>query len=235
MASKDLTVPAAQPFNLVPYEPDEYMLPGEKLSPRNLHTFKVPSGTSGPFFTMPDGTPAKTLSAVILHASRSRTYWVTSMEDGGGDNPPDCSSNDGIFGQGLYGTMMGEDGTPIVSNANPSGKCETCPMAQFGSGKGNAQACREGVRVLLLLDNDPLPAVLSVSPASIDAFFNYRMRVLRPLGIRPHETVTLISLVADKSKSGVAYFQVRFELGDKLDDASLAAVENMRAMFPSAS
>ena len=232
MTSKKTTDLAVPAFTLVPYEPSDFLMPGEKLSPADLYRFKVPSGASGAFWELPDGQPSKAITAVILHASRTRTFWVTSIEDGGGDSPPDCSSNDAVFGHGLYGTMVGDDGVPVVSNANPSGKCESCPMAAYGSGKGDAQACREGVRMLLMLDGDPMPAVLNLPPGSLNSFKNYRMRILRPLGVNVQQTTTHITLMPAKSKTGIAYFEVHFELGDRLSDEATATVEGMRSMFP---
>lgn len=232
MADKALTT--TETFAVTPYTGSDYLMPGEKLNIGDLYRFKTPSGTSGAFWQMPDGNPTKALTAVILHASRSRTYWVTSMEEGGGDSPPDCSSNDGINGDGLYGAMAGEDNTPVMSNANPSGKCETCPMAQYGSGRGDAQACREGVRLLLLLSNDPLPTMLNLPPSSLNSFRNYRLHVLQPLGIRPHTTTTVLTLVPAKSKGGVNYYEVHFDLGEALTPDQQAAVDGIRALFPAA-
>ena len=232
MTSKDKALTTATPFAVTTYTPSEYLLPGERLSLSDLYRFKVPSGTSGAFWQLPSGEPAKTLHAVILHASRSRTYWIKTIEDGGGDSPPDCSSNDAIHGDGLYGFMTNEQGEFIVSNANPTGECKTCPMAAFGSGKGEAQACREGVRMLLLLSNDPLPTVLNIPPASLGSFRNYRLHVLQPLSIQPYTTTTLISLLPTKSKSGgVAYYEVHFDLGEALTAPMQAAVDEIRGLF----
>jgi hypothetical protein len=192
---------------------------------------KVPAA-GGTFFELPDGNPAKQLHAVVMAFTVQRAFWNTEFSGEG--NPPDCSSVDNIHGIGLWGSQTAEDGTVTISNGNPGGKCATCPMAAFGSGKGNSQACRQITRMLLLLEGHPMPVILSVPPGSYDAFKTYRTTILRPLGIPPHRTTTRVSLVAAQSKTGIAYSQLHFELGGEVAPELQAQIDEARALLGNA-
>lgn len=226
MAEKALTTTGSFALQLTGANDADYLAPGESLDITDLPRMKVPAG-GGLIWTLPSGEPAKTLNAVILAFHVTRAFWAGDYDGEG--VPPDCSSNDGIDGEGIYGRIVGEGGEVTMSNANPTGKCASCPMAAFGSGKGRAQACRVITRLLLLLENNPLPCVLNVPAGSYDAFKNYRTTVLRPLGIPPHATTTKISLVAAKSSTGIEYSQLRFDLGEPISEALVQQIVELRA------
>ena len=228
--SKALTTPAASSFalQLTSTDDSDYLAPGEKLSINDLPRIKVPAG-GGLIWTLPNGEPAKKLHAAIVAFHVNRAFW--NDEFSGENNPPDCSSHDGVNGVGLWGKDTAEDGTVTFAGGNPSGTCATCPMAVFGSGKGNAQACRQITSLLLVLEGEPTPVRLNVPAGSYQAFYRYRTQVLRPFGI-PHYTVaTDISLVAAKSSTKIDYAQMHFEMAEALDVGFVAQLMDFRKVF----
>lgn len=74
---------------------------------------------------------------------------------------PDCKSNDGIYGRGIIDS---EGDSELRA-------CATCPMSEWGSGRGESQACKsQGLIFVLREGADPeslLPTVLSLPPTSL--------------------------------------------------------------------
>lgn len=109
-------------------------------------------------FRAPDGVrvvPQESINGVLMAYGRPRVYW---RDSGGVSAPPDCSSDDGVNGQGTHIVQIGE--TSLISG--PDGRrvtndtdapmvirrdCATCEMAQYGSGNGNSQACKQTIRL----------------------------------------------------------------------------------------
>ena len=89
----------------------------------SFERIKIPSGGTT-MFEIPGDNPdepenVKEFSAVILYHHPLYSYYKDKYT--GGSNPPDCSSIDGMFGDGVSG-----------------GKCSECPYNQFGSGENGS-------------------------------------------------------------------------------------------------
>lgn len=110
----------------------------------------------GKFYNSLEGVdkPYDELEAVFINGKNSRAYYAGQYDakkvKAEGANPPDCKSNDGLVGLGLFGI----DNPARDKTVNPTGKCGDCKMAQW-SGKGR--------------DADPPPCALSYDRLIWDA------------------------------------------------------------------
>lgn len=110
--------------------------------------FKTPKGVNM--------NPMDEINGVIMAFSRPRVFWKEKGSTEG--RSPDCSSVDGVKGDGrhvveigqkaLVPTMTGE--YPVNDTEAPliiERACSSCPWAQYGSGDGNSQACKQTIRL----------------------------------------------------------------------------------------
>lgn len=161
-------------------------LQGVALSPSDLDVIKVPGG-GATMWTVPtlDGEEdVKELTGVIVYWQNRRGYWSQSIEETGGGTPPDCSSEDGVYGIGT-----------------PGGECAKCPLAEFGTaknGQGKGQACKQNILLFLVTDGDVLPKVVKVPPTSIAGIRKYFIR-LAGKGVRYYGVQTTLTLVKEKN------------------------------------
>ncbi len=168
----------------------------EQLDIFTLDRIKVPAGGST-IWMVPgiDGEePVKELVALIIGDFVTRSYWqgeYGSTESG----PPDCYSVDGITGIGT-----------------PGGDCNSCQFAQFGTaqgGRGKGQACSKKRTMFILTENDILPKMLNIPPASLKEATKYLMRLLNGR-LSKHHTLTKFTLIKDKNAGGIDYAKVQF-------------------------
>jgi len=141
-----------------------------------------------------DSTSA--LEGVIVAWRDVRAYWSKSIEEGGTDSPPDCSSVDAMTGVG-----------------SPGGDCASCPLAEFGTssrGSGRGQACRSMRTLFLLRPGELLPVVVVVPPSSLKFV---RKTFLRLASRRQHFTsvVMRLKLEADKNADGIAFSRIAMQ------------------------
>ena len=189
--TKAVTTTPEEGGSLLPLSVDEIrevmegaLVTGERLDILNLPTIKVPAG-GGKTWDLPDGSSAQELTGIIVVRRPVRAYWAVAFEGGG--SPPDCSSLDMITGHG-----------------KPGGTCEHCPMAEWGSGKDNAQACRLITRLLVLQPDTILPALLPLPPSAFKACQNYVVG-LAAQSKAPWHVRTAITLQQTKSGGGITY------------------------------
>ena len=180
----------------------------EKLGQQDLDKIKIPTGDMS-MFMVPDleeGEKAvKTILAVIVVYRPARAYWEKSIDDGGGNTPPDCYSNDGNTGIGT-----------------PGGVCAVCPFNEFESAKkGKGKACNERKLLFLMMPDSVMPRVLSLPPTSLGAFKKYLTRLTS--GIVPYPAVvTEIGLTPKTNSTGQAYFEASFRMAKKLTPEDIA-------------
>lgn len=98
----------------------------------------------GGFVDTDTGEVSNTIEFVALARSKSRVYFERPY-DAKGDGQPTCRSADGIVGMGAYGPD---------SDANPTGKCASCPMNRW-SDDPQDRTCREAQEMLVFLP-DPM-------------------------------------------------------------------------------
>jgi hypothetical protein len=174
-----------------------------------LARVKVPSG-GGTVWMVPtlDGeVPTREIEGVIVSWRQARIYWKTSMDEGGGGRPPDCTSKDGFVGIG-----------------DPGGRCDACPYAQFGSAsKGHGQACKQVRQLLLVMPDETLPHLITVPPTSLRALSNYMLalagRQVQYWGITTH-----ITLEKTQNEDKIAYSKMVFRPGRRLTVTELAVL-----------
>lgn len=148
-----------------------------------------------------DGTHhLNTFRGVILHSRTERAYWSQPIREGE-KNAPDCHSLDSITGIG-----------------KPGGKCRTCPLAQFGSGRRNdgspsrGQACRQSALLFLYRDSATslLPELLTLPPTSLrnwNDFYNQVTTKLYHGRLMPLERL-VIDFGTEPVKSGSINYSV---------------------------
>lgn len=206
------------------------------IRPLDLEQITVPAG-GGTTWEVPtlDGLRGERELAGIVVAWRApRVYWSTKPDDReGGTTPPDCSSTDGKFGTGEYG--RGSEG-------NPSGRCDSCPMNEWGSqgtlqgDNSRGKACRERRQLFMLLPGSVLPVVVNLPPTSIQDVRKYFLR-LSSNG-RPFFSVVTKLTLEKISKGGQNYSVVHAGAGDLLDDGAIVQArafnQEMEAVLASA-
>lgn len=190
----------------------------EGFSTTDLDRLTVPSG-GGTAWDIPDEAPARTVEGVVIHRQPTRSMWFKKRgEDGEEDGPPDCYSNDGKVGIGVFGP--GSDG-------NKSGVCAECPMNVFGSsttGSGTGKACKEQMQVFVLQEGSVLPIQISLPPTSLKPWRKYMTR-LAAKGKSYMSVVTGFTLSVEKS-GGQTYSVVQPARIAELAPAEFAAVRS---------
>lgn len=164
--------------------------------PLSLDRIKIPSGGALVFQLPPDGINeseiVKSFDAVILYQHPVQVYYKDEYK--GGNIRPDCSSRDGITGEGL-----------------PGGLCSECPLNQFGSAANGSQgkACKMRCRIYLLKDGEIFPMVFELPTTSVREFGKY-IKGLINHWILPSQVVTRFSLQKAVNANGIEYSQAVF-------------------------
>lgn len=144
----------------------------DDFSVHDLDKVTVPSG-GGTTWEIPglSGTDAvKELRGVIVGVIARRSYWETSVDEGEQGTPPDCASDDGKIGRGLFG---------VGSTEHPSGDCATCPMNTFQTNdKGRtSKPCKEQRLLLLVREHAVLPTQVQLAPTSMKVMKKFMLRL----------------------------------------------------------
>lgn len=175
---------------------------GDQLTEFDIPRIKVP-GAGATMWQIPvlDGfESAEYVEGVILKWVNRRAYWSGKFK--GGNEPPQCTSQDAVTGVG-----------------NPGGACNLCPFAAFGSSENeespNAQACKHVKLFFVLLPQSLLPNVLVVPPTSLKNSRHYMFQ-LSAQGIPHTGLVTRFKLTPNRSNSGYDYSQVTMLPGERL-------------------
>ena len=199
---------------------------GSGFSIFDLPSVKVPAagGTAWEVPALDGSEHVKELSGVILHMQDQRTYWMHSMDEGGSGSP-DCTSRDAVHGVAL--TEDGPGGT-----AEQPRLCATCPMAEFGSGKGGSQGCSLKTQILLLQEEQFLPVVVTIPPTSLKAKRKYMLQ-LTSARKSACDVVTTLRLTQTTNKAGTKYSVVEFGCSRILDEAESQVVRRYRAQLMS--
>lgn len=163
-----------------------------------LTSFEVPGET--------DDEPelVKELVGVIVDHHPVNAYWSGAEP---GNNPPDCSSPDGI---------VSIDGR----------HCKDCNLNQWGTGKdGKGKACKNMHRIYLLREGDIFPLLLTLPPTSIRNFSSYMAKRVVGKGRRSYQVITKIALKKVQSSGNITYSQATFSIAGVLNQE---ASEQMR-------
>ena len=187
----------------------ESLAPGETLGVSNLPTVKIPAG-GALNWQMPDGEAKKEIRGILVMRQPVRAYWVAPFTGGG--VPPDCSSDNAVNGDGLFGKL---------SDGNTSGLCKECPMSKYGSGKDNGQGCRSITRLFMLTPEYAIPLLVTLPPTSFGPAQDFVvLQAAQRKAITSFETV--IALTQAQSKGGISYSVAMFKAGDDLSPEAAA-------------
>lgn len=99
-----------------------------------------------------------------------------------GNDPPVCSSPDGIKGLDVISSEIMD--------------CASCPNNQWGSGNGSrrGKACKNMRRLYILVEGADMPLVMTLPPTSIAGWEMYKSAVLGVRRLSPKEVVTEFAL-----------------------------------------
>lgn len=188
----------------------EFQLPNLELFEQNigsggithsdLESIRVPTGGTVAWeLEGLDGVDmVQEFQGLVLHSGKRRSLYNSAYDPSAEASPPDCSSQDGEIGVGLYG---------IDSINHPTGKCSSCPMDEWGSapGGGRGKACRENGELYLIRDGELIPSVLRVPPTSLGVWRKLMLK-LAGRGLSVHSAVFSFSL--EKKAGGSGNFSV---------------------------
>ena len=168
----------------------------------------IPAG-GGTHFDIPGpsgSTAEPSLQGVVIHSSPRRAYWPGNEPTQG--NPPDCSSDDGVNG-----------------NGDPGGLCKQCSLNKFGSALngGKGKACKESLQLFVLRSGEALPVVLNLPPSSLRPWSQYVARLVREKR-SARGTVTEFTLDAVKNSLGIIYSQIKCTALATLPDDAITAI-----------
>ncbi len=196
---------------------------GGNLSIGDLVRIKVPDGNSVAFTIGEEAH--KTVSGIIILRQERRNLWLKSVEESG-NQAPDCFSRDGINGVGIFG---------YDSDGNPSGKCESCPMAQWSDndGKRVPPPCHQQEALLMLTEEMPFPVLVTVPRTSLKNFRDYWKKTLYMTKLKSLvEVVTTIGLSKTKNEAGTAYNELTFKLDEDLTKGMAKAEKDAYKLAP---
>lgn len=185
----------------------EILAAQEEVGGTILYRAKIPSGGAKSFEIVTGNddtdTTVQKLVGVVIHSQKCNARFD---EDTRG-LPPVCASSDGVIG--LEGDV--------------EHVCADCPFNRFKTAKkGTGKACKNMIRLYMMVEGSPIPIVVSLPPTSIEGWRNYRLGVLGPRQLKPYEVVTELSLTAETNRAGDRYSVVRPKLIGRLSDADKA-------------
>lgn len=145
------------------------------------------------------------IDCIILAHQPCRGYWPGEFR---GNEPPRCSSPDGIVGYG-----------------DPGGECRSCPLAQWESAQnGRGQACKAMWRLFILREGAILPYLLTLPPTSLKAFQTY-MTTLAFTATPYYLAITRVGLDKAQNAEGIAYSVATFQQVGELTEEDEARIE----------
>lgn len=192
---------------------------GENIGVGNFKRVKVPSGELNSWMITRGGeeTAVKEITGVIVAWKARRSFWLSADPDG---SQPDCSSLDNRHP--VPGGMYAPDGE--MGAQNPTGLCNKCPMAAFGSDPkgGRGTACREQRLLFLVVPGSLFPIVVHIPRTSLKAVTEFMLDLMDQRK-KYHQIEVGLTLVKDKNKSGQEYNKVKLRLVRTLESGECDA------------
>jgi len=197
---------------------EENFGPSGGVQPQDLDRISVPTGGAKMWTveTVEGEESVKTIEGVIITHADRRAYYSTAYD--GSNNPPDCSSDDGMIGTTVEGDTR---------------LCKGCPFDQWGSKDGGrGKACSQRKNLLVLQGGELLPVVISVPPSSIADMRKYITRLTKA-GLGVSSVVTRLGLVGAQNDGGIKYSKIDPVMVRRLEAEELAAVRSYKtALLP---
>ena len=126
---------------------------------------------------------------VMLDHQRVNAWWEEAYAKSGGRHP-DCWSLDAKRPDATGAKVQHE-------------RCTTCPQNRYGS-KGRGKACKNMRRLLVKINDNLLPYILTVPPTSLKELDRY-LTALTNVRIPSSAAITVFTLTAAKNDDGIAY------------------------------
>lgn len=201
---------------------------------------KFPSGGMTAGFPTADGDmQAAPVNAVIMMAQKARAFWPRLSDNDNTGGPPLCSSPNARHGyfnaddaEQVNKAMQLERVHPALPmldgdiDLSVHGfNCKACPLSKYIDGE--MTPCKELRRLLILIEGQRLPVILSVPTASIKSFDQYASR-LTGKGKSYFTVVTKLSLRKEKGRRGHDYAKLELEAVGDLTEEQVKAVLKVR-------
>jgi hypothetical protein len=146
---------------------------------------KIAAGGSNNWLIGDDETAKKSFRAIIIANIKANAYWhkadnvanpvlIDTMPEDYDPNIPLCSSMDGILGS-ISAQTAKADGREVTC----FGDCGSCYLNQYKTAvseageRGKGKACKNGRRMVVLVDGSDVPHVITLPPTSIKNFDGY--------------------------------------------------------------
>ncbi len=180
----------------------------------DLPRIRVNSGTALWLIPGLDGDQTvQAIEGVIVATRETRVYYSTKDA---GNVPPDCSSIDGVHG-----------------NGKPGGECARCPLAAWDSAQdGSGQACKQVRQLFLLRGPSMLPEVVMIPPTSLKAVRQFFVK-LATQGIQYYHSILRIELEKAQNAQGKTYGKAVLKFIRRLSPDEIGRAEEMRAFVES--
>jgi len=160
---------------------------------------------------------APMIEGVIVFARDTRAYYPGKEIK---NQPPDCSSLDGITGVAKAGVNLG-------------GECKKCPMAQWDSAQDSgAQACKQSKQLFMLRGNSMFLEVVSLPPTSLKAVRQFFLKLVTQ-GVQYHQCIVRIDLVEAKNAQQQTYGKADMKFVRRLTADEAARAADFRALAES--
>lgn len=184
----------------------------EGLSSFDLDRIKIPAG-GGISWEIPtiDGLEtATTITGVVVFHKPTRVYWQEKFDGQG--QPPDCSSDDAVAG-----------------NGKPGGDCKKCSFAVFGSAENKrGQSCKQVKQIFFITADSLLPKLMSLPPMSLGVARKFFLRLANKA--LPYYAVSIIfGLEKAKNQGGIEYSRVTMTVGERLTPDQVAKFKALSA------
>jgi len=128
--------------------------------------------------TLEGHVTAPSIEGVVVYARDTRAYYPGKEIK---NQPPECSSMDGITGKAKAGVQLG-------------GECAKCPMAQWESAPDSgAQACKASKQFFMLRGSSMFVEVVSLPPTSLKAVRQFFLKLVTQ-GVQYHHCILRIDL-----------------------------------------
>jgi hypothetical protein len=216
---------------------------GEKLSLADLTKVTVPTGGGLAWIVekLNGQESIKELTGIILSQALPRALYATTFEESGGLEPAVCLSNDSITGH-LNPEVLpnGEFPEKFSKIGHPTGICEKCPFAQWGTklkgdgSLGRGRMCQQRRILLFLTPGTSMPLLVSIPPSGLKNAKHYLVE-LQSVGLNHWQIVTNIGLIPDKNADGIKFSRPIFspvELIPKENwDHITTYLENLKAQL----
>ena len=226
----------------------ENMGPGASFDMLSLPRVRIPTGgsTSWQQPTVDGVKNTDTITGVIAHMTPVKGYWATSFEREP-NQPPSCSSRDGIVGFGYRGPIDDAidvttlpDGADARYDANGNLQsahlCETCPLNAFGTkanadgSRGQGKACKDMRALFVVEEGNVIPSVVMLSPMSIKPQGDYFL-ALAGVARRFWQVETALTLTRATNRAGIAYARAAFARSRNLEPSEIERMASYRTLL----